>query len=120
MVPLREARHARDVHCNLMARKDARRRFHISSLRAVHSPPSISICGATNGCDPSILFVNTTEGLIVMAFKLCQEGNWEPLIEPNRSSQMDRWNRNACARGRSRMRHNLARSCESPTFKCNP
>src|SRR5215468_5038730 len=81
MVPLREARHARDVHCNLMARKDARRRFHISSLRAVHSPPSISICGATNGCDPSILFVNTTEGLIVMAFKLCQEGNWEPLIE---------------------------------------
>src|SRR5262249_36835108 len=26
-------------------------------------------------------FVNTTEGLIVMTFKLCQEGNWEPLIE---------------------------------------
>jgi hypothetical protein len=29
----------------------------------------------------SIFFVNTTGGLFVTAFKLCQEGNWEPLIE---------------------------------------
>src|SRR5215813_15644312 len=58
-------------------------RSHIPYLRALHRPPSISICGATNGCDPSTLyfFFNTTGGLIVMPFRLCQEGSWEPMIE---------------------------------------
>src|SRR5262249_2225469 len=33
--------------------------------------------------DPSTLyfFFNTSGGLIVMPFRLCQEGSWEPMIE---------------------------------------
>jgi len=27
------------------------------------------------------IFFNTTGGLIVMPFRLCQEGSWEPMIE---------------------------------------
>jgi hypothetical protein len=51
-------------------------------LRAVDHPPSTSICGVTNGCDSvDTFFTNTTGGLIVMAFKLYQEGNREPLIQ---------------------------------------
>ena len=82
MVPLREGRHARDVPRNLVARKVRPNADLTFRLCAPYTRPHwISICGATNGCDPSILFVNTTEGLIVMTFKLCQEGNWEPLFE---------------------------------------
>ena len=35
-------------------------------------------------------FVNTTEGLIVIAIKLCQEGNTEPLIQRTRRICLNR------------------------------
>jgi len=35
-------------------------------------------------------FVNTTEGLIVIAVKLCQEGNTEPLIQRTRRICLNR------------------------------
>src|SRR6516164_11589333 len=108
MVPLHKAHHARPLQ--LGGRESTpQRRSHTSSLRAVHRPPSISICGATNGCDPSILFVNTTEGLIVMAFKLCQEGNREPLIE---RIVLRKWivGIEMPVHADSRMRHNLTQS----------
>src|SRR5262249_8570643 len=75
-------------HCNLAARKVPPQQYpapHADLTFRLCAPyaarPPILICGAVISCDTSILFVNTTAGLIAMAFKLCQEGNREPLIQ---------------------------------------
>jgi hypothetical protein len=77
--------------CNFVARKvrpNTDLTFRICARTTpsapVQRPPSSSICSAANGCITSEVFINTTKGLVVMAFKLCQEGNKQPFGSTNR------------------------------------
>src|SRR6516164_3410373 len=73
----------RAATCNFVARKvTPQHRSHIPYLCAAQRPPAISICGTANGCIPSeVFYYHTTKRLVVIAFKLCQEGNKQPLIQ---------------------------------------
>jgi len=62
-------------------------RSHIQYLRSIWALYSAVYVNLRRGKwlrSWDAFFVNTTEGLIVIAIKLCQEGNTEPLIQRTR------------------------------------
>ena len=83
MVPLREARrrHARDAALQLRGQESYAPTQISHSVSARRIPPALYLNLRRDKWLRSVdtFFTNTTEGLIVIAFKLCQEGNREPL-----------------------------------------
>jgi hypothetical protein len=81
MVPLREASrgHPRAATCGFVARKGTLAESHITYLAPHNARPHHNLRHG-KWLHPLEVFFNTTNRLVVMAFKLCQEGNKEPLF----------------------------------------
>src|SRR5437870_6381168 len=81
MVPLREASrgHPRAATCGFVARKGTLAESHITYLAPHNARPHHNLRHG-KWLHPLEVFFNITNRLVVMAFKLCQEGNKEPLF----------------------------------------
>jgi hypothetical protein len=86
MVPLREARRVNPVTptCNFVARKVRPNTDLTFRICARTTPALLLNLQRGKWLHTSEVFINTTKGLVVMAFKLCQEGNGQPFGSTNR------------------------------------
>ena len=74
-------------HLQLCGQESApQHRSHIPylHLRPVQRPPSTQFAARQMVASRRRFFINTTRGLVVMTFKLCQEGNRQPFGSTNR------------------------------------